>query len=80
MLLYIMFTCLMLFAALLNALFAFDFFNVFVFMFCYVLLTYSLFQILFCIMHNAFNLLVFLILCSHHFLMKGQSALLRNST
>ena len=34
----------------------------------WVIDTVCLFHILFCIMHSAFNLLVFQILCSHHFL------------
>ena len=61
----------MLFAALSNAdslynahFFAIDFFS----MLCLGLLTVCLFQILFCITHSAFNLLVFLILCSHNLL------------
>ena len=38
-----------------------------------------LLQILFCIMQSGFNQLVYLILCSHRFLMKGLYALWRNS-
>ena len=42
--------------------------------------TGCLFQILFRIMHIALNLLVFQILCSHSFLMKGSCTNWRNST
>ena len=72
--LYIMLAYLMLFAALSNAVclhkasfFAIDFCKCFLFS-CFVLFfrhIVCLFHILFCIMHSAFNLLVFLILCSH---------------
>ena len=42
--------------------------------------TVCLFQICYCFMHSAFNLLVFLILCSHRFfLLKGLCALWKNS-
>ena len=40
----------------------------FVFMLFLGLLTVCLFQILFCVMFSAFNLLVFVIICSHRFL------------
>ena len=46
----------------------------------WVIDTICLFHKLFCIMHSALNLLVFVILCSHRFFMKGLYALLRNST
>ena len=70
MLLYIMLACLMLLTALFNdvclhnSFFPLTFAN----SFCFVALsliidTACLFQILFCIMHSSFNLLVFLILC-----------------
>ena len=42
--------------------------------------TVCLFQIIFCIILSAFNLVVFVILCTHRFLMKGLCALWRNST
>ena len=79
---------LMLFAALFNADYFYNacflpviFRMLFVFMICLGLLTHSLFiSILFCIMHSAFNLLVFLLLCSRRFLMKGLCAVWRNST
>ena len=38
---------------------------------CLVIDTVCLFHVLFCITHSAFNLLVFLILCSHLFLNEG---------
>ena len=66
--LYLVLAYLMLFAALSNAVCLYNAFfaNVFVFMLFLGLLTHSLlFQILCCITHSAFNLLVFLILCSH---------------
>ena len=72
---YIMLAYLMRFAALsnafclYNAIFSSDFCKYFLFS-CFVLV-YShivcLFQILFCIIHSAFDLLVFLIICSHRF-------------
>ena len=82
MLLHRMLAYLMLLAALFNAVclnntyfLSLSFEMLFVFMLCPRLLTHSLlhslFQILFCIMHIAFNQLVFLILCSHHCLSKG---------
>ena len=74
--LFIMLAYLMLFTALFNAVclynviyFYLDIFKCFLF-FCFVLGYWHivcLFQILFCIMHSAFNLLDFLILCSHRF-------------
>ena len=75
MLLYIMLhrmlANIILFAALFNAVclhntlfFAIDFFKCFVLGYRHIV---CLFQILFWIMHSAFNLLVFLILCSHRF-------------
>ena len=81
MLLYIMLYVMlyiMLFAALYNAVclynaynFALDICKCFLFS-CFFLVFLHivyLFQILFCIMPSALNLLVFLILCSHHFFM-----------
>ena len=72
-----MLACLMMFAALSNAVclhndyfFAVDFCKCFLLSF--VVLGYwhvvCLFQILFCIMHRVFNLLVFIILFSYHFI------------
>ena len=88
MLLYIMLAYLMLFAALsnavcsYNALFSFFllliFASAFVIMLCLGLLTRCLF-ISSMIFHH-FDLLVFLILCSHHFYMNGLCALWRKST
>ena len=67
MLLYLMlFLCIMLFLAI-------DFFECFLFS-CFVLgycHIVCLFKILFCIMHSAFNLLVFLISCSNRYLLNG---------
>ena len=57
-----------------NAFFAIDFCKCSLFQ-CFVIDTVCLFQILFCIMHSAFNLLVFPILCSHIFFIKGLCAL-----
>ena len=94
MLLYVMLNImlayLMLFAALINAVSLYNayllltFSNIFLFS-CFVMgyrHIVCLYQILLCIMRCAFNLLVFLILCSHRccFLMKGLCALQRNST
>ena len=73
---YIMLAYLMLLTALSNAvclhnayLFAIDFCKCFLFS-CFVIVHWHiacLFQVLFCIVHSAFNVLVFLILCSHRF-------------
>ena len=71
MLLFIMLAYLMLFTALSSAVclyntyfFAIDFANAFCFLaVSWVIDTVCLFQILFCIMHSAFNLLVFVIKC-----------------
>ena len=53
----------------------------FVFMLCLGLLTHSLFITNISLHHaQCFNLLVFLISCSHRFLMNGLCALWRNST
>ena len=83
-LLYIMLAYLMLFAALSNAVclhsasfFAIDFCKCF--LFPYFVLVYCLFHVLICIMHSAFNLLVFpnsmFTPLLFGFLMKGLSAL-----
>ena len=69
--LYIMLAYLMLFAVLSNAVCLYNAFFPLIFanVLCshgltLVIDTVCLFQVLFCIMHSAFNLLVFLILCS----------------
>ena len=88
MLLHIMPAYLMLSVALFNAVclrsahfLRLTFVNAFCFhALSWVIDTVCLFQILSCIMHSAFNLLAFLILCSHRFLMKGLCALWRNTT
>ena len=68
MLLYIMSAALFNAVCLCNAFFAIDFFKrFFSYALSWVIDTVCLFQILFCIMHSAFNVLVFLILCSHRF-------------
>ena len=89
--LYIMHAYLMLFAALSNAVclhnafFAIDFCKCFLFS-CFVLVYWHivcLFHILICIMHSAFNLLVFpnsMFTPLLFFLLKGLCALRRNST
>ena len=77
MLWYIILANIVLFAASLNAFFATDFFKCFRFSCFYMGYGHiaCLFEILSCIMHSAFNLSVFLILCSHQFLlMKGLCA------
>ena len=76
MLLYIMLACLMLLAALFNAVCLHNayflhltFANTISFhALSWVIDKVCLFQILPCIMHSAFSQLSFLILCSHHFL------------
>ena len=85
--LYTMLAYLMQFAALFNAVCIMLLFLPLIFAdaFCFhalswVIDTVCLFLILFCFMHSAFNLLVFLILCSLRFLMKVLCALWRNST
>ena len=93
LMLYIVLAYLMLLAALSNAvclhnaLFCISFLQfLFIFMFCLGLLTHSFFcHVLICIMHSAFNLLVFpnsmftpLLLL--FLILKGLCALLRNST
>ena len=90
MLLYIMLAYLMLFAALSNmhvCIMLFIFFAIFlqmlfVFMLCLCLLNIvCLFEVLFCIMHSAFNLLIFPNSMFTPFKkMKGLCALWRNST
>ena len=72
MLLYIMLAYLMLFAVLSNAVCLHNAYflpmiiaNDIFFMLYLGFFKHILFLILFCIMHSAFNLLVFLILCSH---------------
>ena len=86
--LYIMLACLMLFAALFNAVclhsayfFAFDFCKCLFFMpylvFLYII---CLFIILFCIMHSAFNLSVFLFYAHIVLCVLGLCALRRNNT
>ena len=68
MLVYIMFAALSHAVCFYYAFFAIDFENAF----CFHALSWfidivCLFKVLFSIMRSAFNLLVFLILCSHHF-------------
>ena len=87
--LHIMPAYLMLFAALTNAVFlhsafyAIDFCkcflsSCFVLVYCHIV---CLFQVLFCIMHSAFNLLAFPnSMITQFFFMKGLCALWRNST
>ena len=90
--LYIVLACLVLFAALSNAVclynasfFAIDFCKCFLFS-CFVLVYWHivcLFHALICIIHSAFNLLVFpnsTFTSLLFFLMKGPCALRRNST
>ena len=65
----------MLFACIMSTFLPLIFKMLFVFM-----VIYCLFQVLFCIMHSAFNLMVIHILCQHCiFSMEGLCALLRNS-
>ena len=77
MLLYVMLAYSMLFAGLSNAVclhsafFAIDFCKCFLFhTLSWFIDTVCLFQLRYCIMHSAFNLWIFLILCSRRFIYK----------